>query len=112
MVLVLIGFPLYWFHPGVALTFMGLSLGGMGTSNFYPLAVARAMQRATGNAAQGGSFIPVASGSAIGLAPLLLGRFADSVNIRSALLYIPIGLLVMALLIIIDRVLTHGKKSS
>jgi len=102
MVLVLTGFPLYWFRPGIAATFLGLFLAGAGTANFYPLVVAMAMQRATGNAARAASLIPASSGSAIMLAPLLLGRFADAVDIHTALLYIPIGLAIMAVLFVSD----------
>lgn len=102
MVLVLIGFPLYWLRPGIILTFAGLALGGLGSSNFYPLLVAIALKRAPGNAAKASSFVPVASGSAIGLAPFLLGKLADVVDIRSALLYIPIGLAIMAAMLAAD----------
>jgi fucose permease len=102
--MVLIGFPLYWFRPTVALTFIGLALAGMGVSNFYPLTLALALRRAPGNAATASSFAPVASGSAIGLAPVLLGRLGDLLDIRTALLYIPAGIAIMIAMIAADRV--------
>jgi fucose permease len=104
MAMVLAGFPLYWLHPTIALTFAGLVLGGMGASNFYPLIVAIALRRASGNAAKATSFIPVASGSAIALAPFLLGRLADAVDIHTALLYIPIGMAIMSAVFAGDRI--------
>ena len=112
MILVFAGFPLYWLHPGTALTFAGLVLGGLGASNFYPLIVALALRRASGNAAKATSFIPVASGSAIGLAPFLLGRLADVMDIHTALLYIPIGMAIMSAVFAGDRIALRFERRS
>jgi fucose permease len=103
MAMVFIGFPMYWLHPNMAVTFTGLVIAGMGASNFYPLIVTIALQRAPGNAAKATSFIPVAAGSAIGLAPFLLGRLADVVDIHTSLLYIPIGMVIMSAVFAGDR---------
>jgi hypothetical protein len=46
--------------------------------------------------------MPIASGSAIGLAPFLLGRLADLADLRLALWYIPLGVLVMLAILIVD----------
>jgi len=89
--LVIAGFPLYWLRAGAPLTFLGLALCGFGSSNFYPLGLSLALGHAPGNAAKASSLVPVASGSAIGLAPFLLGRLADATDMRVALWYIPIG---------------------
>jgi fucose permease len=104
MLMVLVGFPLYWFRPTVGVTFIGLVLAGMGASNFYPLILALALRRAPGNAAKASSFIPAASGTAIGLAPVLLGRLGDVLDIRTALLYIPVGIAVMMAMVGADRI--------
>jgi len=93
--LVIAGFPLYWLRAGVPLTFLGLALCGFGSSNFYPLGLSLALGHAPGNAAKASSLVPVASGSAIGLAPFLLGRLADATDMRVALWYIPIGVAVV-----------------
>lgn len=108
MAVVLLGFPLYWLRANVAMTFIGLALCGFGSSNFYPLGLSLAFGHAPGNAAKASSLMPVASGSAIGLAPFLLGRLADAYDMRVALWYIPIGLLLMLLVIFVDAKLNRA----
>lgn len=103
MSLVLLGFPLYWLRPSIPLTMLGLALCGIGSSNFYPMGLSLALGHAPGNAAKASSLVPVASGSAIGLAPFLLGRLADATDIRLAMLYIPIGVAIILLIMIADR---------
>lgn len=103
MALALLGFPLYWLRPSVPLTLLGLALCGLGSSNFYPLGFSLALNQAPGNAAKASSLIPVASGSAIGLAPFLLGRLADATDIRFAMIYIPIGVAIMLAIMAVDR---------
>ena len=103
MSLVLLGFPLYWLRPSVPLTMLGLVLCGIGSSNFYPLGLSLALGHAPGNAAKASSLAPVASGSAIGLAPFLLGRLADATDIRFAMLYIPVGVAIILVIMLADR---------
>jgi len=102
MALVLLGFPLYWLRPSVPLTLLGLALCGLGSSNFYPLGLSLALNHAPGNAAKASSLMPVASGSAIGLAPFLLGRLADVTDIRLAMVYIPIGIAIILSIMLVD----------
>ncbi len=109
MAIVLVGFPLYWLRANVTLTFLGLALCGFGASNFYPLGLSLALGHAPGNAARASSFIPVASGSAIGLAPFLLGRLADVADIRLAMLYIPIGIAIIFVVVLADRSLSRKR---
>ncbi len=102
MAITLIGFPLYWLRLNAPLTFLGLALCGLGSSNFFPLGFSLALRHARSNAAKASSFMPIASGSAIGLAPFLLGRLADLADLRFALWYIPIGVIVMLAILIVD----------
>ncbi|GAB1432411.1 hypothetical protein MASR2M29_10360 [Spirochaetota bacterium] len=99
---VLLGFPLYWLRIAVVPSFLGLALCGLGSSNYYPLGLSMALGRARGKENLAASLVPVASGSAIGLAPFLLGRIADSVDMKSALLYIPLATMVIFVLILMD----------
>jgi len=110
MAIVLVGFPLYWLRTSVPLAFLGLALCGFGSANFYPLGLSIALGHAPGNAAKASSLAPVASGSAIGLAPLLLGRLADATDMRLALWYIPIGVVIIFAITVIDKAM-HGKKA-
>ncbi len=102
MVITLVGFPLYWLRPGVAITFLGLALCGLGSSNFFPLGFSLAIKNARGNSAKASSIMPIASGSAIGLAPFLLGRLADATDMKLALWYIPTGVAVMLAIVLFD----------
>lgn len=97
------GFPLYWSRMSVPVAFVGLALCGLGSSNFYPLGFAVALRHARGNAAKASSYMPIASGSAIGLAPFLLGRLADLTDMRIALWYIPAALAAMGWMMIRER---------
>lgn len=112
MAITLVGFPLYWLRASVPLTFLGLALCGFGVSNFYPLGLSLALSHAPGNAARASSLVPVASGSAIGLAPFLLGRLADVADIRLAMLYIPVGIAIILAVVLADRSLTRKRASS
>lgn len=102
MALVLIGFPLYWLRATTILTFLGLALCGLGSSVFYPLGLSMSFHHAPGNAAKASSLMPVASGGAIGLAPFLLGSIADRFNMQIALWYVPFGIILMLIVIVID----------
>jgi hypothetical protein len=53
---------------------------------------------------------PVASGAAVGLAPLLLGRLADATTMSLALLYVPIGMAAMLTVLLADRALERSRK--
>jgi len=97
------GFPLYWSRMSAPVAFIGLALCGLGSSNFYPLGFAVALRHARGNAAKASSYMPIASGSAIGLAPFLLGRLADLTDMRIALWYIPAALAAMGWMMIRER---------
>jgi len=108
LVVVLAGFPLYWLRLNAPLAFLGLALCGFGSSTFYPLGLSIALGHAPGNAARASSLLPVASGSAIGLAPFLLGRLADAADMRLALWYIPIGVAVIFVITAVDKAM--GKR--
>lgn len=87
------GFAALWAggHPAVAAT--GLFIAGLGVALLYPVTIAEALaawpaapQRAAARAA-------LASGLAIGAAPLLLGGLADALGLRTAMLLTPALLL-------------------
>ena len=100
MILVALGFPLYWLRHDILTAFVGLALCGMGVSTFYPLALSQAVGASGQRVRQASSYAPIASGLAIGLAPLALGRLADGLSLSTALFAIPLGLGLMAMLLI------------
>jgi MFS family permease len=99
MALVAAGFPLFWLRAGIPSAFLGVALCGMGAAAFYPLALSQGVAASGQRVRQASSYAPIASGLALALAPLGLGRLADHIGLRGALLAIPLGLGVMGLLL-------------
>ena len=62
----------------------GLFLTGLGVANLYPLILSLTIGAANGNTVQASARATLASGTAILALPLILGRLADAVGIRSA----------------------------
>lgn len=79
-----IGFLLFWRAENSAVGLTGLFLSGLGVASLYPLILSLAIGAANGNTVQAGARATLASGTAILLLPLALGRLADAVGIRSA----------------------------
>ncbi len=98
MLFVVAGFPLYWLRLDALTAFIGLGLCGAGVSTFYPLTLSLALESSGSRIRRASSYVPIAAGSAIALAPLVLGRLADGLGLRLALWAVPIGLALMTLL--------------
>ena len=79
-----LGFLLFWRGGNIFLGLSGLFLTGLGVASVYPLLLSLAIGAAAGNTVQAGARATLASGTAILALPLLLGRLADLVGIRSA----------------------------
>lgn len=97
------GFAIFWASPWTAVATAGLLLTGMGIALLYPVMVARlvaAWPHAPDRAAARGA---LASGTAIGLAPLLLVQLAGLTGLRAAYLVVPALLLVLAVRAAGDR---------
>ena len=107
MVLVAAGFPSYWLRAGIASAFLGLSLCGAGVAIFYPMTLSLMVASSGGRLRRANASAPVAIGLSVGLGPLLLGRLADLLGLRAAMLSVPATLAAMALLL----ALRHGSRS-
>lgn len=94
------GFLLFWSSRNVIPGLSGLFLAGLGVASLYPLLLSLAIEAAEGQAVQAGARATLASGSAILILPLVLGRLADAVGIHSA--YGVVALLLVAALLIIQ----------
>jgi fucose permease len=101
--LALAGFATFWgpwkgsAWPGLA----GLFLTGLGVANLYPLILSQAMGTAGERAVQASARAALASGTAILVLPLALGRLADLVGLRPAygLVILLLALILLVLLI-------------
>jgi fucose permease len=78
------GFALYWLAAAPWMPVVGLFLTGLGVANQFPLILSLALGAAQGNNVQASVRITLASGIAILVLPLVLGRLADAVGIRLA----------------------------
>ncbi len=82
--LVALGLPLFWLVPSTAATLVGLSVMGLGIANLFPLALAAATDVAPRLADVASARVSLGAGTAIFLAPQLLGTLADGVGIERA----------------------------
>jgi fucose permease len=84
ILLAMAGFLVYWTTASAVVGMLGLFLTGLGVADLYPLTLSLAIAAADGNTVQAGARATLASGTAILLLPLVLGRLADAVGIRPA----------------------------
>jgi len=84
IVIASIGFLMFWRTESVPVGLSGLFLTGLGVASLYPLLLSLAIGAANGNTVQASARTTLASGTAILALPLVLGRLADAVGIRSA----------------------------
>ncbi len=94
-----LGFLLFWTTHSVLVGLAGLFITGLGVASLYPLILTLAMEAAGDNAVQASARATLASGTAVLILPLALGRLADLVGIRPA--YGVVGILVLGLLLMI-----------
>lgn len=74
----------YWLGGSAQLALLGLFLTGLGVASLYPLILSLAIETAPGQSALATTRASLASGVAILVLPLFLGRMADAVGIRLA----------------------------
>ena len=94
-----LGFLLFWTTQSLLVSLAGLFITGLGVASLYPLILSLAMEAAGDNAVQASARATLASGTAVLILPLALGRLADLVGIRPA--YGVVGILVLGLLLMI-----------
>jgi fucose permease len=75
---------IFWRTQNVLIGLSGLFLTGLGVANLYPMILSLTIGAANGNTVQASARATLASGTAILLLPLVLGRLADVVGIRLA----------------------------
>ncbi len=101
----LVGFPLFWFSPGNAITLAGLFIAGLGIGGVYPLGVSAAIATVPTNADAAAARLAVGGGGAILVAPLFLGALADRTGIGAAF-----GIVVPMLLAALFLALVAGRR--
>ncbi|MER7578798.1 MFS transporter [Kitasatospora sp. NPDC097691] len=79
-----VGFLALWLASTTWLALLGLTLGGLGVANLFPLTLSLAVSAAPGRTDQATARVQLAVSTCIMLAPLLLGTLSDHLGVRSA----------------------------
>ncbi len=93
----LVGFTIFWTASVGWLAFIGLFVTGLGISLHFPLGITRAIGFSQGHPDQATSYIALGNGMAIALAPFGLGAFADHVGSHTAILVVPVFVILAAI---------------
>jgi fucose permease len=80
----LVGFPLLWLAPILAVRIGGLFVVGLGLANVYPLGVALALGAVPEQVDRASARLALAAGASALVAPFTLGALADRLGIGQA----------------------------
>ena len=93
------GFGLFWQAKAIVIGLIGLFICGLGVASLYPLILSMAIGASNGKSIEASARATLASGTAILLLPLVLGRLADALGIHQA--YEVVALLLIGVFVII-----------
>ncbi|MGH8890645.1 MAG: MFS transporter [Acidothermaceae bacterium] len=85
-----VGFAAFWISSIVWLGFVGLFVIGLGISLQFPLAITRAIGFSDNRPDVATGYAALGTGFAIGVAPFALGAFADHTGSHTAMLVVPV----------------------
>jgi predicted MFS family arabinose efflux permease len=105
LILILLGFGLYWGIASAGAAVFGLFLMGLGVALLFPLGVGMGMAVATNQSDKASARFMIAFGLALLLMPAILGTLADHVGLRHAHLLIPVLVTIAALAFALGRAL-------
>lgn len=91
-----VGFFTFWMSSIIWLGFVGLFVVGLGISLQFPLAISRAIGFSGNRGDLAAGYAALGAGLAIGVAPFALGAFADQVGSHTALLVVPVFVMLAA----------------
>jgi predicted MFS family arabinose efflux permease len=98
LVVVAIGFPLFWLVRIPAVAVIGLGITGFGVGSLFPLGLSMALTIAADQADVASGYISLAAGLAILAAPFTLGVIADQFDLVTAFtVMVVLNLLALAL---------------
>jgi len=101
--LTVVGFAAFWTASTALPAYLGLAVTGAGMSVQYPLATTRAIRLAGGHTDLALSYATLGTGAAVALAPFGLGAIADHVGSHTAMLIVPIFVLLAATAVVTAR---------
>ncbi len=98
-----LGFGTFWTGPVLTIAVLGLFLTGLGLSILFPFILDRVIDNSAGEPDRGLGVASLVLGSAIAIAPFLLGALASLIPVRTAFLLVPVLLGVGALAVLRSR---------
>lgn len=99
VVIISVGFPIFWLSPLPALNVVGLFIMGLGLANLFPLSLSAATGVAGAQADAATAYVSFGAGLSILLMPQLMGFIADQIGIHTAFLLL--GVVVAAALMVV-----------
>ncbi len=103
LVVLLVGFGIFWIARTPWLAILGLVVAGLGLGVQYPLSVGRAIATAPGRTDLAASRASLATALSSGLAPFALGFAADRVGTHTAFLLVPALIVTAMVLLAVSR---------
>jgi fucose permease len=103
VLLILVGFPLFWLAPLVPLNIIGLAVAGLGVANMFPLGIALALSSVPGQTDIASARASLAGSTAVLSAPFTLGWIADQFNIHAAFGIVAIWTVLALVLVLLAR---------
>ncbi len=100
IVLVILGFPLFWLAEHVWLNVLGLFVAGLGIANLFPLTLSSASNLAPNLADRASARILLSAGLAILVTPQVLGTVADSIGLFNAYGIVAIFSVIIVILLV------------
>ena len=111
-----VGFVIVWTAPALWVAGLGLFVLGFGMGAHYPLSISRAVAASDSQPDVASARASIGAGLAVGVAPILLGRLADSYGTHTAFLLVPVLLSTAAVILLTTasplRQGTDGLRSS
>jgi fucose permease len=87
--IVVVGFPMYWFGRVPVINAVGLFVCGLGVANLFPLALSLTSATGMNNPDAASGLTSMSSGAALLIMPQILGVLADQIGIQSAYGIVP-----------------------
>jgi fucose permease len=98
IIIVVVGFPIFWLATVPLLNVVGLFIVGLGIANLFPLALSASTSAAAAQSDTATAYISLGAGVSILVVPQVIGLIADQVGIHTAFAFI--GVIVITILVI------------
>lgn len=104
----LMSFIMYWRTEDALVGMIGLAVTGFFVASLYPLLLSIALGSASGNTVQAGARATLASGTAILILPLVLGRYADLIGLRDAFAVVAVLFVSLIFIVLLASRISSG----